>query len=178
MNSELKRQIQERCPQCCCEDFFGTDNNPYNERCSICEEGDSGVADKIAKATKLCVDNQRQRFKHNWEKRIEYDFMRYLEKRHLEMISYWGTPSDLLDWFERYDEQDDEAKLGHIFESMAMNLRLQNDSDQVEMLREIIDKANTLLWEQREIERKDKEKEKENQPEKKRIIKKKVCEKE
>jgi hypothetical protein len=192
MNTQLKYQIQERLPQCRCEDEFGTDNNPYNERCSICDEGASGVADKIAKATQLCVENQRQRFKHNWEKRIENDFMRYLEKRHLEMISYFGNPSELLDWFERYDERDDDIlncfdekneqyinpKLGYIFESMAMNLRLQKDSDQVEMLNEIIYKAVNELWILNEKERKEKEKEKENQPEKKRIIKKKVCEKE
>jgi Ni,Fe-hydrogenase I large subunit len=173
MNTQLKYQIQERLPQCRCVEEFGTDNNPYNERCSICDEGASGVADKVAKATQLCVEKTRRAFSDNWDLELN-DFMKYLEKRHLEMISYLSANMDVLDWFERYDEQDDEIRLGYHFESMAMNLRLQKDSDQVEMLNEIIYRAVNELWILDEKERKEKEKEKENQPEKKRIIKKKV----
>jgi len=169
MNTQLKYQIQERFPQCRCEDEFGTDNNPYNERCSICDEGASGVADKIAKATKLCVEKTTKAFSNNWDLELK-DFMRNMEKEHLEAISYYGNPSDLLDWFESEPESEYTN-----FEWMAMNLRLHKDKE--EMLGEIIDKANEELWEMREIERKEKEKEKENQPEKitiRRIIKKKV----
>ena len=148
MNSELKRQIQENCPQCCCE------------------EGESGVADKVANATQLCIDNQRQRFKHNWEKEIE-SFMKIMSQEYIERISYLAVPYDLLDWFEEYNGE----MFGYIFEDMAMNLRLQKVSDQVEMLIEIIERANNILWEQRQIEKIQKEEE----PKKKRIIRKKVC---
>lgn len=166
MNTQLKYQIQEHRPQCRCEDYFGTDSNPHNERCSICDEGASGVADKVAKATQLCVDNQRQIFKYNFKNEID-KFMRYMDKEHLEMILDCRNPSDLLDWFERYDE----PKLGYIFQDIGMNLRLQKDSDQKYMLGEISYYAVNELW----ILNEKKRKEKEEEPKKKRIIRKKVC---
>ena len=149
MKNELKRQIQDYFPQCRCEDWFGTDSNPYNERCSICDEGLSGVADKIAKATKLCVEKTTKAFSDNWDSEFQ-EFMRYLNREELERISYWGNPSDLLDWFET----EPESELTN-FGWMTMNLRLHWDKDK--MLREIIDKANDELWAMREIERKEKE---------------------
>jgi len=166
MNTQLKYQIQEHRPQCRCEDDFGTDNNPHNERCSICDEGLSGVADKIAKATKLCVEKTIKAFSDNWDLELN-DLFKIMSQEHLEMISYLAVPYDLLDWFEEYNGE----MFGYIFEDMAMNLRLQKVSDQVEMLIEIRKRANNILWEQRQIEKIQKEEE----PKKKRIIRKKVC---
>lgn len=163
MNTQLKRQIQEYRPQCRCVDEFGTDNNPYNDRCSICDEGASGVADKIAKATQLCVETSRRAFKENWDNEVKI-FMKYLGEEELKIILDFRNPSDLLDWFEGYEDN-------WIFQSFAMNLRLQKNSDQKFMLGEISYYAANELW----ILNEKKRKEKKNEPQKKRIIRKKVC---
>ena len=163
MNSELKNQIQENRPQCDCVESFGTYANPHNERCSICDEGESGVADKIAMATKLCVEHQRKMFRRFWDSELE-NFITELSKEHYEKISYLAVPYDVLDWLEEVEDAEVD------FEYIGMNLRLQKDEDQIDMLIQIINRANEQLDELRQIE---------NHKIKKRlIIKKKVCERE
>jgi hypothetical protein len=124
-------------------------------KCPDCDEYVSNVCpdcydkqdklDRIAKATSFCANQQRGIFKMNWKSELEL-FMSDLDTNSLYKIcDFEGyDTNDLLDWLEDEIDIFELSNKSHYFTYMAMNLRLQYDSDRETMIYAIIEEAKVL----------------------------------